>query len=65
MLPSKIYKGLKYALLDIDEYTLLKKFFATFFKNDKTGMQKFLQQGEPQVKILADVVFRCKRLRFE
>jgi hypothetical protein len=38
MLPPKIYKGLKYNLLDVDEYTLIKKFFAAFFKNDKLGM---------------------------
>ena len=47
MLPPKIYKGLKHNLLDIDEYTLLKKFFATFFKNDKTSMQNFIETSEP------------------
>ena len=38
MLPPKIYKGLKYNLMDIDEYTLVKKFFAGYFKNDKSSM---------------------------
>jgi hypothetical protein len=58
-----LYSGIWSAVDSVDEFIVFKKHFVTALNNDKESIEAFLDKYV-SLRRLADVVFRCRRVRF-
>lgn len=60
---EKFFERLSYALENVDEFVIFKKFLVTSLHSDRDRIKLFIQEDADLVK-LTDFVFRCRRIRF-
>jgi hypothetical protein len=58
-----LYSGIWSAVDSVDEFIVFKKHFVTALNNDKESIEAFFDKYV-SLRRLADVVFRCRRVRF-
>ena len=58
-----LYTNISSAVDSVDEFIVFKKHFVTALNNDKETIEAFLDKYA-SLRRLADIVFRCRRVRF-
>jgi len=60
---DRFFSRLSFALENVDEFVIFKKFLVTSLNSDRDRIKQFISEDGDLTK-LTDFVFRCRRIRF-